>query len=99
MGIIGDSKALLRQLDKVELIELQNERECCGFGGTFSIKQPAISAAMVGDKIADIEQTGATRVLSGDCGCLLNIGGALEYRKIPVATQHIAEFILERING
>lgn len=99
MGVIGDSKALLKQLDNVELVELQSERECCGFGGTFSIKQPAISAAMVSDKITDIQQTGATRVLSGDCGCLLNIGGALEYQKIPITTQHIAEFILERING
>jgi L-lactate dehydrogenase complex protein LldE len=99
MGIIEDSKSLLRQLQNVELIELQNEQECCGFGGTFSIKQPAISAAMVKDKTADIRQTGASRVLSGDCGCLLNIGGALEYQQQPIPTQHIAEFILERVNG
>ncbi|MEZ5582888.1 MAG: (Fe-S)-binding protein [Candidatus Competibacteraceae bacterium] len=99
MGIIEDSKSLLRQLQNVELVELQNEQECCGFGGTFSIKQPAISAAMVKDKTADIQQTGASRVLSGDCGCLMNIGGALEYQQKPIPTQHIAEFILERVNG
>jgi len=99
MGIIADSKSLLHQLQNVELIELQNEQECCGFGGTFSIKHPAISAAMVKDKTADIQQTGAARVLSGDCGCLLNIGGALDYQQQAIPTQHIAEFILERVNG
>jgi L-lactate dehydrogenase complex protein LldE len=99
MGIIGYSKALLRQLRNVELVELQNERECCGFGGTFSIKQPAISAAMVQDKIADVQQTGASLLLSGDCGCLMNIAGAMEYQKIGIPTRHIAEFILERVNG
>ncbi|NJN45536.1 MAG: (Fe-S)-binding protein [Candidatus Competibacteraceae bacterium] len=98
MGIIEDSKSLLRQLQNVELVELQNEHECCGFGGTFSVKQPAISAAMVKDKTADIQQTGAARVLSGDCGCLMNIGGALEYQQQSIPTQHIAEFILERVN-
>lgn len=99
MGIIGDSKALIRQLQNVELIELQNEQECCGFGGTFAVKQPEISAAMVKDKIADIEQTGASRVLSGDCGCLMNISGAMEHDHVSIPAQHIAEFILERVNG
>jgi len=99
MGIIEYSKALIRQLKNVELIELQKERECCGFGGTFSIKQPAISGAMVNDKIADIQQTGAVKVLSGDCGCLLNISGAMQYQNMPVISQHIAEFIWERTNG
>ena len=99
MGITEDSKSLLRQLKNVELIELQKERECCGFGGTFSIKQPAISGAMVKDKVADIQQTGAALLLSGDCGCLMNITGALEYQNIPIPARHIAEFIWERVNG
>ena len=99
MGVIEHSKSLIRQLKNVELIELQRERECCGFGGTFSVKQPDLSSAMVADKAADIEQTGASVVLSGDCGCLLNIGGALDYRKIPIPARHIADFILERTHG
>jgi L-lactate dehydrogenase complex protein LldE len=96
MRVIDYSKSLLRQLRNVELIELQRERECCGFGGTFSVKQPELSAAMVGDKVADIEQTGASMVLSGDCGCLMNIGGALKHRNTPIPARHIAEFLLER---
>lgn len=99
MGVTEDSKSLIRQLKNVRLVELQRERECCGFGGTFSVKQPAISAAMVRDKVEDIRQTGASLLLAGDCGCLMNIGGALEYQKLPIPTQHIAEFILERVHG
>ena len=99
MAIIPYAKALLRQLERVELVELQNERECCGFGGTFSVKQPAISAAMVNDKVDDIVQTGAARVLSTDCGCLLNIAGVLGYRGLNIPAQHLAEFILERTHG
>jgi len=99
MHIIEYSKSLIRQLQNVQLIELQNEYECCGFGGTFAVKQPDLSGAMVSDKVADIQQTTAARVLTGDCGCLLNISGALEYQKIPIKGQHFAEFIWERINA
>lgn len=99
MGVIEDSKSLVRQLENVTLTELEKERECCGFGGTFAVKQPAISAAMVADKIADIQGTGASRVLSGDCGCLMNITGAMEHAKVSVTSQHISEFLWERTNG
>lgn len=99
MNIIEDSKSLIRQLQNVELVELQNENECCGFGGTFAIKQPEISGAMVIDKIADIHQTGASRLLTGDCGCLMNIDGAMNYQNLSVKGQHFAEFIWDRING
>ncbi|MFW5635355.1 MAG: (Fe-S)-binding protein [Thermodesulfobacteriota bacterium] len=99
MGITEDSKSLVRQLKNVTLTELEKERECCGFGGTFAVKQPAISAAMVTDKVADIRGTGAERVLSGDCGCLMNITGAMERGKVGIGGQHIAEFLWERTNG
>ena len=98
MRIIEYSKALIRQLENVELVELQNEHECCGFGGTFAVKQPAISAAMVKDKTDDIRQTGSARFISGDCGCLMNISGAMQHEKIQIDGQHLAEFIWERIN-
>ena len=99
MGVIEDSKSLIRQLNNVELVELENESECCGFGGTFAVKQPEISGAMVADKVEDIRRTGASRLLAGDCGCLMNISGALEYQNSPIKGQHLAEFIWERING
>lgn len=99
MGVRDEPKTLLRQLANVELVELQREKECCGFGGTFAIRHPEISAVMVEDKVADIAGTGAKAVVSGDCGCLLNINGALEAGARPVAGKHIAEFLLERTHG
>ncbi|MEJ2659588.1 MAG: (Fe-S)-binding protein, partial [Desulfobacteraceae bacterium] len=99
MGVAAEAKALLGQLTHVELAELRREYECCGFGGTFSIKYPMISEAMVRDKIDDIVQTGAQRVISGDCACLLHIGGAMEKLGVDIPAQHLAEFLWERTNG
>jgi L-lactate dehydrogenase complex protein LldE len=99
MRVTEDSKNLLRRLSRVRLVELENEHECCGFGGTFAVKQPAISAAMVADKLKDIVQTGAERVITGDGGCLMNIAGAAAYRGLAVTGQHLAEFIWERVHG
>lgn len=99
MGVVEEPKTLLRQLANVELVELKREKECCGFGGTFAVRHPEISAAMVGDKVTDIENTGAKSVVSGDCGCLMNISGALEAAAKPVRGVHIAQFLKERING
>ncbi len=99
MKVTEDSKSLIRQLQNVELIELQNEVDCCGFGGTFAVKQPAISAVMVKDKADDIRQTGAERLITGDCGCLMNISGAMQHQNASLTGQHLAEFIWERING
>jgi L-lactate dehydrogenase complex protein LldE len=99
MDVVRYSKALLRQLKNVTLVELERETECCGFGGTFAVKQPAISAAMVQDKVADIRRTGATTVVAGDCGCLMNITGAMEHAGVTVAGKHLAEFLWERTNG
>jgi len=97
MEIVTESKSLLKQLSNVNLVELRNEHQCCGFGGTFSVKQPEISAAMVRDKLDDIIQTGVTEVISGDCGCLVNIGSAAKKQNALVQGQHIAEFLWERI--
>lgn len=96
MGVVDQPKQLLRQLANVTLVENPREKECCGFGGTFAVRQPEISAAMVHDKVAAIEETGAVAVVSGDCGCLMNITGAMEKAKKPIAGRHIAEFLLER---
>ena len=83
----------------VTFVDLQRPTECCGFGGTFSVRLPAISGAMVADKVADISATGADEVLSGDCGCLLNISGAMAKSGTPVRARHIAEFLVERCYG
>ena len=99
MGVVDQPKSLLRQLSNVTLVENPREKECCGFGGTFAVRQPEISAAMVTDKVAAIEETGTSQVLSGDCGCLMNINGALEKAGKAIHGRHIAEFLLERTSG
>lgn len=96
MGVRKQPKELLAQLDNVELVELKRETECCGFGGTFAVRQPEISAAMVSDKVDDIEATEAAKLVSGDCGCMMNITGHMEHRKSKVSGQHLAEFLWER---
>jgi L-lactate dehydrogenase complex protein LldE len=87
---------LLEQLRNVELVRLARERECCGFGGTFAVRHPEISEAMVDDKAGDVVSTGASTLLSGDGGCLLNIAGRLEARGEGVESRHLAEFLWER---
>jgi L-lactate dehydrogenase complex protein LldE len=99
MGVVDQPKALLRQLTNVTLVENPREKECCGFGGTFAVRQPEISAAMVTDKVAALEETRAARVVSGDCGCLMNITGAMGKFGSAMGGQHIAEFLLERLDG
>jgi len=96
MGVVDEPKSLLRQLANVTLAENPREKECCGFGGTFAVRQPEISAAMVADKVASIEATGAAAVVSGDCGCLMNITGAIDKANKPLRGRHLAEFLLER---
>jgi len=100
MKVGDDIQALIAQLKNVTVLEHQRKTECCGFGGTFSIKQADISGAMVNDKIDNLQATGAKKVISQDCGCLMNIGGALDKQASStnnnLKTQHIAEFLWER---
>ncbi len=99
LGLKGEPQSLLAQLAHVELTPLARESECCGFGGTFSVRQPEISGAMACDKAADAEATGATVLLSTDGGCLLNVNGTLEAKQSPLRVQHIAEFLWERTHA
>lgn len=96
MGVADDHRALLQQLQYVELVTQERETECCGFGGTFAVKAADISAAMVNDKCDAIVASGCEQLVSGDCGCLLNIGGAQEYRKDAIQHQHLASFLWKR---
>ncbi|MGE5505856.1 MAG: (Fe-S)-binding protein [Actinomycetota bacterium] len=96
MGVIDQPKRLLAQLANVTVVENPREKECCGFGGVFAVRQPEVSGAMVADKVDSIQATGAALVVSGDCGCLMNIGGAAEKANAGFKTRHIAEFLMER---
>lgn len=94
---VGDApETLLSQLGGVELCPVRGATECCGFGGTFSVKHAAISAAMVADKCQAVVESGAEALVSADCGCLMNIGGALARRESPLRVLPLAQLIKER---
>ena len=89
----------MKQLENVELKELEREDECCGFGGTFSVKQPMISGEMVLDKCSDVLKTGSDYLLSKDCGWLINIQGSLNKQQSRGQSMHFASFFWERTRG
>jgi L-lactate dehydrogenase complex protein LldE len=99
MGVADRIESLVAQLDKVDVVEQARKAECCGFGGTFAVKQADISGAMVADKTEALRDTGAELVISQDCGCLMNIGGALAKQGDATKTRHIAEFLWERCHA
>ncbi len=95
---IGDAGLeLLRQLANVTVVEQARAGECCGFGGTFAVRQPEISAAMVADKVETILQAGAGHFATTDCGCLMNIAGFAEQAGRPLSGEHIASFLWRRL--
>ncbi|WP_254276456.1 (Fe-S)-binding protein [Halomonas sp. 3H] len=96
MGLAETGPALLGQLGRVELVEQERAAECCGFGGTFSVRHPEISGAMVDDKTKAIEAAGAARFVTSDCGCMMNIGGRFEQQKKAVKGEHIASYLWRR---
>jgi L-lactate dehydrogenase complex protein LldE len=93
LGVKGQPRHLLQSVRGLELAELAGAEVCCGFGGTFCVKYPAISTKMVDDKIAAIEATGADLVLAGDLGCLMNIAGRLHRLGSQVQARHVAEVL------
>jgi L-lactate dehydrogenase complex protein LldE len=95
LGIVSEPERLLRAVKGLELVSLERFDECCGFGGSFSVRYPGISGAMVGDKAALIEKSGADVVTATDTGCLMNIAGCLRRRGSRVRVLHLAE-ILEK---
>jgi len=94
-------RALLAQLAGVERVEHDHESECCGFGGSFSVRMPDISGAMVQDKTAALKGSGAAEVVSADCGCLLNLHHAAQKRGGCAAGEprcvHLGSFLRERL--
>ena len=96
MAVSDHIEQLVGQLAKVEVVNQERKAECCGFGGTFAVKQAEISGAMVTDKCDAIDATGANVLLSQDCSCLMNISGAFDKRGTRPRSLHIAEFLLER---
>lgn len=100
MGVHLSGWKLIDSLQNVERVVHDHESECCGFGGTFSVKQADISGAMVADKVQALKDTEAVEIVSADGGCLLNIGGKIAKSEPDMPKpKHIATFLLERTGG
>ncbi len=84
---------LLRAVRGLDLIELPDASECCGFGGTFAVKNADVSTAMLSDKLRSVLDTGAEAVCAVDSSCLMHIGGGLSRGRTGVRTVHLAEIL------
>jgi L-lactate dehydrogenase complex protein LldE len=99
LGIQAQPRKLLRSVEGLELTELPEADVCCGFGGTFCVKYPDISNAIVEKKTAAIAGTGAETLLAGDLGCLLNMAGKLKREGHATKSRHVAEVLAGMADG
>lgn len=93
LGVKEQPKILLRNVKGVELVDLPWEEDCCGFGGTFAVKNPVISQEMVSEKSHHVSETQAEYLVGADMGCLMNIGGRMEREGKKVKIIHITEIL------
>lgn len=95
LGVKTQPRRLLTSVDGLTLSEMKTPEVCCGFGGTFCVKYPEISNAMVSEKSADIAATGAGTLLAGDLGCLMNMAGKLQREGSAIKVRHVAEVLAD----
>jgi L-lactate dehydrogenase complex protein LldE len=94
---VGDEpRLLLGNVQGLKLVAFRNPEECCGFGGMFSVKFPEISTAMAEDKIVRLRESGAEVLVANDCGCLMQLGGALHRNGVAIEVRHLAEVLAAR---
>jgi L-lactate dehydrogenase complex protein LldE len=93
LGVHAQPRRLLGTVQGVRLVEMRDPDVCCGFGGTFCVKYPDISNAIVGKKAANIAATGADTLLAGDLGCLMNMAGKLQREGKEIDVRHVAEVL------
>lgn len=93
LGVATRPQRLLRAVAGLRLRELDAADECCGFGGTFALKNPGVSSAMGADKARHVRNTGAEVLVSADASCLLHIGGVLSRQESGVRVMHLAEVL------
>jgi L-lactate dehydrogenase complex protein LldE len=93
LGVQTQPRRLLSTVEGLTLIEMRDADVCCGFGGTFCVKYPAISDAIVGKKTANAAATGAATLLAGDLGCLMNMAGKLQREGRAISVRHVAEVL------
>src|SRR6185312_13135398 len=95
IGVKDEGVRLLKQLGNVDFRPMEKTDQCCGFGGTFAVKYPSISGAIVEDKVNCIAKTEARTLICNDAGCTMNISGMCHRQGVNVKTRHIAEVLAE----
>jgi len=98
LGVLNEPRELLEGVAGLELLGWENEELCCGFGGTFSVKMPAVSTAMADEKIRALERSGAGTLISGDSSCLMHLKGRLRRTGHDTRVLHLAQ-VLDPKNG
>ena len=93
LGIEEEPRQLIRAVRGIELVEMQDYKLCCGFGGTFSVKFPEVSVAMGEDKVRAAAQAGAEVLVANDSGCLMHLAGLIHRQGLPLQTMHLAELL------
>ncbi|MFQ5934194.1 MAG: (Fe-S)-binding protein [Dehalococcoidia bacterium] len=96
LGVRSEPKQLLAKVRGIDLRELPDQEQCCGFGGSFSIKYSDISGAILQSKIDNIRESGAEVLVANDSGCLMHIAGGLTRQGVPVRAMHLAELLAMR---
>ena len=92
-GIKQEPRTLLKNVKGLELIEMKESEVCCGFGGTFSVKHPSISSAMVSQKVEHAIASGSEYIVTTESSCLINIEGYIKKQKLPIKAIHIADIL------
>ncbi|MGO3151251.1 MAG: (Fe-S)-binding protein [Galactobacter sp.] len=93
LGLGTRQSDLIASVDGIDYVPLPEADQCCGFGGTFSMKNPDVSGAMLADKVSNISSTGAGLCAGGDASCLLHIGGGMSRLKSGGTTVHLADIL------
>ena len=96
LGVEEQPRKLLRKVRGIDFVEMEGYQVCCGFGGTFAVKFPEVSAAMGQDKLQFATQTDAEYVVANDSGCLMHLGGMIHRQTLPLKTMHWAEVLAQR---
>ncbi|MGL5029877.1 MAG: (Fe-S)-binding protein [Aeromonas sp.] len=96
LGVKDEPIALLNNVEGLELLPIANQKTCCGFGGTFSVKMAEISGEMVKEKVKHIMDVTPDYLIGADVSCLINIGGRLSRENRQVKVMHIAEVLMSR---
>ena len=96
LGVNSQPRLLIGSLPHVEMVETEQVEVCCGFGGTFAVKHPNISVAILDRKLEALEELGVEALVSGDAGCLMQMEGRLSRNHSKIRGLHLAEILASR---